>query len=130
MLEWPEDIALRDVWLRGLAAAGADPGIGRKLPSACESAGLDVWVELQNLPQPSTAEAVKLCGGLPLSDADLAQVDAAAAALADLPSTWSAFVHVPYVLVTAAKPGSHSRADPREHLTAVPRRPDRRLMDT
>ncbi|HJN14552.1 MAG TPA: methyltransferase domain-containing protein, partial [Armatimonadota bacterium] len=104
MLEWPDEIALRDVWLRGLTAAGADPEIGRKLPGACESAGLDSWVELQNLPQPTTADAVRLCEGLPLSEADSARVDAAAAALADLLGAWSAFVHVPYVLVVAMKP--------------------------
>ncbi len=103
MMEWPPEIALRDVWLRGLAAAGADPEIGRKLPGACESAGLDVWAELQNVPRPATTDAVRLSKDLPLADEDTARVDAAEAALLAMPGIWGAFIHVPYVLVVATK---------------------------
>jgi SAM-dependent methyltransferase len=104
MLEHPAEVALADLWRRVLAAAGADPLAGRKVPAACEAAGLQTWVELQGTPRPAGPEALALLEGLPMDEDDRARVAAAARALGASGGTWQAFVHVPYVLVTAVRP--------------------------
>jgi SAM-dependent methyltransferase len=103
MMEYPPEIAVRDLWLAGLTRAGADPEVGRALPAICEAAGLDVWVELQGVPQPATAEATRLLLDLPLSADERSRALRAAEAIAAQRSKWECFVHVPYVLVVATK---------------------------
>jgi SAM-dependent methyltransferase len=100
MMEHP-DLGLRALWLHGLSAAGADPEVGRKIPAACESAGLGVWVELTHIPQPARPEAVRLLVDLPLSPAQRARGEAAARRIETREGVWSVFVHVPYLLVVA-----------------------------
>ncbi|MFQ6131804.1 MAG: class I SAM-dependent methyltransferase [Armatimonadota bacterium] len=108
MMEHPPQVALRDLWLRGLRQAGANPEIGRALPGTCEAAGLDTWVELQPIPQPATPEAVHLLADLSLSDEDAARLRRVEEAIAARTGKWSVFVHVPYVLVVATKPSRPS----------------------
>ena len=103
MLEHPPGIALKQVWMEGLGRAGADPEVGRKLPGLCEATGLDVWCELQNVPQPATAEAMSLVEGLPLTEEQRQRVAKAEAALEAADGKWGTFVHVPYVLVVGTK---------------------------
>lgn len=104
MLEYPPQVAVRDLWLRGLTQAGADPTIGRALPALCEAAGLDTWAELQGIPQPATPEATELLLDLPLSEEDRARVQRTAQAITARTGRWDVFVHVPYVLVIGTKP--------------------------
>ena len=42
LMEYPEEIATRQIWMDGLRRAGADPCVGRKLPMLFASAGLRV----------------------------------------------------------------------------------------
>jgi SAM-dependent methyltransferase len=104
MIEHPPEIALQDVWLRALTAAGADPLLGRKLPGMCESAGLEVWVELQAMPRQATPAAMRLLDDMPLADSDRARVISARQALSQRGGGWGAFIHVPYFLIVATKP--------------------------
>ena len=104
MIEHPPEVALRDIWLKALHDAGADPCIGRKLPASCEAAGLDTWVELQNIPRPPTSAATQLLLDLPLSDHDKARAREVARAIEQCAGTWTAFIHVPYLLVVATRP--------------------------
>ena len=46
MIEYPPDIAARDLWCKGLSRAGADPSIGRKLPGLLAERGFDVHISL------------------------------------------------------------------------------------
>ena len=103
MMEYPPEIAVRDLWLAGLTRAGADPEIGRALPATCEAAGLDVWVELQGIPQPAAPEAPRLLLDLPLSDDERSRALRAAEAIEARRGKWDVFLHVPYVLVVATK---------------------------
>ncbi|MBM3471654.1 MAG: methyltransferase domain-containing protein [Armatimonadetes bacterium] len=103
MIEYPPEIALQDVWLRALAACGADPLIGRKLPGMCERTGLEVWTELQGFPQPVGETTTGLLRGLPLTDHDETRVCRAEERLASRSGTWEPFVHVPYFLIAATK---------------------------
>lgn len=104
MMEHPPEIALQDLWLTGLSAAGADPLVGRKIPGACERAGLHVWAELQGLPQPADGAGARLLLGLPLTASQRQRVQTTARALDARSGLWDPFVHVPYVLVVADKP--------------------------
>jgi SAM-dependent methyltransferase len=108
MLEHPPEVVLADVWRGALEAAGADPLVGRRLPAACEAAGLETWVELQGAPRPAGPEGLELLLDLPLDDNDRARVAAAARALTASGGTWQAFVHVPYVLVVGVRPTPRS----------------------
>jgi SAM-dependent methyltransferase len=103
MIEHPPEIGLREVWLEGLGAAGADPLIGRKLPGMCESAGLEVWVELLHVPQPSDPAALTLLDDLPLPASDRARVEDVRQRLTATPGRWQALIHVPYFLIAATK---------------------------
>jgi len=102
MLEHPA-LGLRELWLAALARAGADPQVGRRLPAACEAAGLRPWVELTHLPQPATPEAVRLLEGLPLTSAEQEAVERAARQVAERRSPWGVLLHVPYVLLVAER---------------------------
>jgi SAM-dependent methyltransferase len=103
MMEHPPEVALREVWLRALAEAGADPLAGRKLPGLCEAAGLEAWVELQAVPQPATAEALGLLRELALTREERERVEGVEERIGSRQCTWEAFVHVPYMLVVATK---------------------------
>ncbi|MGC9467966.1 MAG: methyltransferase domain-containing protein, partial [Anaerolineae bacterium] len=46
MIEHPPEIRSRELWLRGLARAGADPYVGRKLPGLLADQGFEVHVSL------------------------------------------------------------------------------------
>ena len=103
MLEHPP-LGLRKLWLVALARAGADPLVGRRLPAACEAAGLRPWVELTHLPQPATPEAVRLLEGLPLTPAEHETVHQAARQVGEKHSPWGVLLHVPYVMIVAERP--------------------------
>jgi len=103
MMEHPH-LGLQELWLAGLSAAGADPQVGRKLPGACETAGLEVWVELVHLPQPAQPDAVRLLDDLSLTAGQRDTAQAIAHNLEHKDSQWSVFIHVPYFLIVASKP--------------------------
>ena len=102
MMEAPE-LGLRELWIEGLRAAGADPLVGRRLPAMCEAAGLEVWVELAHLPQEARAEAVALLEGLPLTGDQRARAADAAARIASATGRWQVFIHVPYFIIVAVR---------------------------
>ena len=104
MIEYPPEIALQDVWLRALKAAGADPLIGRKLPGLCERARLEVWVELQHLPRHAGPAAMRLLDDMALPAEDRARVEATKRIVSQSPGAWDPFIHVPYFLIAATKP--------------------------
>jgi len=103
MMEYPETIALRDLWIEGLRRAGADPLVGRRLPGVFERAGFSVWLELQGIPQPATPQATGLLAGLPLSAEEQARVSRVAEELRKQDGTWTTFVHVPYFLLVCTR---------------------------
>ncbi len=103
MMEYPEEVSVRDLWLRGLSAAGADPSIGRRLPAAFEQAGFSVWLELQGIPQPATPQATALLLDLPLDESERRKVTSIAEVLRRAEGTWGHFVHVPYFLLVATR---------------------------
>ena len=104
MMEHPP-LGLRELWIDGLRAAGADPTAGRKLPALCEEAGLDVWVELAHLPQSARPEAVELLMDLLPGEAERERAREIEAQVCAPGGRWSPFIHLPYFLVAATRGG-------------------------
>lgn len=103
LIEYPPQIATRELWLDGLSRAGADPLIGRRLPGLLHAAGLEVRVDLLDHLEPASPLRLELLAGLPLADAGrslLAEIQQAEAAVAPEAKV----AHLPMFLVTARKP--------------------------
>jgi SAM-dependent methyltransferase len=101
MIEHPPEIALRDLWIAALERAGADPRMGRKLPSLLAKAGLKVRVDLPDRLEPPLHGRFELLRGLPLTDeerASLEKAEQADTALGEAPRT----AHLPLFFITAA----------------------------
>lgn len=101
MLEHPEGAGLKDVWIAALSKAGADPLVGRKLPSLLEAGGFEVRVELIPSVLPPRRERFELLRELPLTEEESAAVTRAE--VESEGSTWTQFVHLPYVLISASR---------------------------
>jgi len=101
-IEHPRAIAVADVARAALTRAGADPFCGRALPAALHTSGF-ARVRVDLVPAPSAPDDTRfdLLDGLPLHDAERAELARARAAQAALPPA-AAFVHVPCVCTTAS----------------------------
>ncbi len=103
LIEYPPEIACQPIWRAALARAGADPFVGRKLPSLLAGLGFSVRVNLFNEMFPPANSRFDLLAELPLTQEEqtrLAQVRQAAAALG---AGWAQVAHLPFMLVTAQK---------------------------
>jgi SAM-dependent methyltransferase len=102
LIEHPPEIALRELWILALCRAGADPLVGRKLPSLFGEAGFQVQVELPDRLLPPSPVRFDLLGGLPLSGEERASLDRARQAdeaWGSLPRT----AHLPLFFIAAEK---------------------------
>lgn len=103
MMEYPPDIATRNLWLAALTRAGADPLIGRKLPALLDERGFGVRVDLlPELPPPEPAR-FELLRGLPLSEEEHQRLRLIEEKEKALPGGARPIVHLPFFLVTATK---------------------------
>lgn len=103
MIEHPPTIATRDIWLRTLGRAGADPLIGRKLPALLAAQGFEVRAALLPELLPPAAERLAFLRTLPLTWGEqqvLARVEEQAATLT---GRWQQVAHLPFVLLTATR---------------------------
>ena len=103
LIEHPPEIVTRDLWLAGLARAGADPCVGRKLPGILAAAGFHVHVDLLDRLMPPSPLRFDLLGGLPLNDDEDRRLQQAVQADALLTDS-SRAVHLPMFLILA-EPG-------------------------
>lgn len=115
LIEHPPAIATRELWLAGLARAGADPLVGRRLPGILEAAGFAVRVDLLPHVLPPARARFELLDGLPLTPDERRRLDTAAAADARLAAgamdggaAWRRLAHLPFFLLTATRPGPGS----------------------
>ena len=103
-LEHPPSIAVAQVACTSLTRAGADPRIGRALPSALHAAGFtDVRADLSPSPSPPDDTRFVLLEDLDLTPDEATRLAAARAAQAALPPH-AVFVHVPVVAVSSRAP--------------------------
>jgi SAM-dependent methyltransferase len=108
MIEYPAALATRDLWITALTRAGANPTIGRVLPSVLERQGFAVRVDLLPELVPPSPTRFALLRGLPLTRQERAKLDRIAhhdAAMSNADRQWSRVVHLPFVLVTAERKG-------------------------
>ena len=98
MIEYPPEIAARDLWLNALTRAGADPCIGRKLPSILRQTGWKIEVDLLDRLMPPSPTRFVLLEDLPLTEEEkitLVQIKAADATLAESAKV----VHLPMFII-------------------------------
>jgi SAM-dependent methyltransferase len=105
MIEHPPEIALQPVWQSALARAGADPHVGRKLPSLFTRSGFTIQVDFLDRLFPPSAARYDLLAGLPLTPEENDIVELHRAAEEKL-SPRETVVFLPLFLITADKPMS------------------------
>lgn len=94
MIEYPPAVASADLWRVGLKRAGADPEVGRKLPTLLTQLGFEVEVMLLDRlvgPDPARWE---MLAELPLTPAESARLQEAREAESQVPKL-SLAVHLP-----------------------------------
>jgi SAM-dependent methyltransferase len=102
MIEYPPEIATRDLWLNALTRAGADPCIGRKLPGMLEQTGFRIEIDLLDRLMPPSPTRFVFLEELPLTGEEkstLVQIETADAALA----TSAKAVHLPLFIIIGEK---------------------------
>lgn len=104
MIEHPPEIATRELWLHGLARAGADPYVGRKLPALLAQQGFACRVALFDMLEPPHPARFDLLRGLPLEPAEQTVLEESALQSGRLSDGWRQVAHLPFFLVTALKP--------------------------
>ncbi|HSH02756.1 MAG TPA: class I SAM-dependent methyltransferase [Anaerolineae bacterium] len=97
MMEYPAEVASRDLWLAGLTRAGAEPLVGRMLPSWLAEVGFEVEVGLLERVEVAEGARWDLLAGLPLTAEENGRMMEA--------RRWEVekrpFVHLPFFLITA-----------------------------
>lgn len=102
MMEFPEEIAIRELWLSVLPRLDADPMIGRKLPAALSTQGFKVETELlPHLVAPDPAR-FDFLADLPLSHEERQKLESAREASVRMGPT-KQICHLPYYLITARR---------------------------
>lgn len=103
MIEYPPEIAARELWLSALERAGADPLTGRALPGLLAARGFTVNVGLfESLYAPSTAR-FDFLRDLPLTPREAMTLERIEAEAMVRLSPWAQVAHLPFFLVTAFK---------------------------
>lgn len=106
MIEYPPEIATRELWLSALERTGADPLIGRALPGLLAARGFTVTVGLfESLCAPATAR-FDFLRDLPLTAAEALALETIEMEALVRHSPWAQIAHLPFFLVTALKPES------------------------
>jgi len=104
MIEYPPEIAARDLWLAALARAGAEPEIGRKLPGVLAAEGFDVRVDLLESVERPSLTRFDFLRALPLTPNEQVALASAEAHAQKLTGDWAQLAHLPFCLVTAKRP--------------------------
>ena len=103
MIEYPPQIATRDIWLSALARAGAEPRVGRLLPDLMAAQGFEVRVDLLDSlvkPEPARFEFLRT---LPLTTEETRMLEKSVLAEERLEKSWGEIVHLPFFLISATK---------------------------
>jgi SAM-dependent methyltransferase len=100
MMEYPTEIETASIWIEALTRAGADPFVGRKLPSLLSCAGFKVRCELLQQPGTPNPERFKFLSELSLTAEEQRKLHCAKAYSEKLlPSQQIA--HLPYFMIIA-----------------------------
>lgn len=102
LMEHPEEIVTKQIWIAALRRAGADPCVGRKLPSLCTAASLKVETRFADRYQAAQPARLDLLAELPLTSGERQHVDR----IKTRPKTAREHgtAHLPLWMVLAVKP--------------------------
>ncbi len=103
MIEYPPDIAARELWCKGLSRAGADPSIGRKLPGLLAERGFDVHISLFDTLYAAHPARLEFLRDLPFTEAERMQLERITFEVTLRNQPWSQMAHLPFFLITAIK---------------------------
>lgn len=106
LMEHPAEIATRDVWMAALQRAGADPGIGRKLPDLFAAAGLRVETRFADRYEPAHPARLDLLAELDLTENQRQQLQRVRGYMQANPTIGVA--HLPLWMVLGQKPATTS----------------------
>ncbi len=102
LIEWPEKIATRHLWLTALNRSAADPAIGRKLPVFLTNAGFEVSTYLLDRIDAPSPLRFEFLMDLPLTDAENDELHEIIARSDNLGPTQQ-IAHLPFFLIVATK---------------------------
>jgi SAM-dependent methyltransferase len=100
MLEYPNELSCRDIWLDALRRAGADPEAALRLPSLLEREGFSMRIDLVERLLPPSPVRFQLLRELPLTSDEIEKVSEIEGRSARA-SGWSQISHLPFILITA-----------------------------
>ena len=102
LMEYPDEIATRQLWVAALQRAGADPYMGRKLPRLFARAGLRVETRFPDRHELARPERLDLLAEMDLTADERRQVDRIRTQLQAQPEFGVA--HLPLWMVLGEKP--------------------------
>lgn len=104
MIEYPANLSTKAIWLAALTRAGADPLIGRRLPSLLTQQGFQVRVQLLDELHPPSPTRFDFLRNLPLTESETAALNQIEQESTHLSANWQQIAHLPFFLITAEKP--------------------------
>ncbi len=99
LMEWPEELALRSIWLESLVAAGARPLIGRTLFGKLKDLNWTTEARFLDFYESPREPAVEFLKQLPLSETQLQRVERVRNQLQK--SDYNYVAHLPFWMITA-----------------------------
>jgi SAM-dependent methyltransferase len=102
LIEFPPEIAIKDIWISALRRAGANLEASRRAPSILESLGFRVRVDLLDRIHPPSPLRFEFLREMPLTDEEHLQINASEIRSKEA-AGWSQLVHLPFMLTTAEK---------------------------
>jgi SAM-dependent methyltransferase len=103
LVEHPQTIAARELWLSGLCRAWADPCVGRKLPGILAAEGFEVQVGLLDRLIPPDPLRFEVLEDLPLTDEERNRLERIKRNDAELGAS-TRVAHLPLFLILAESP--------------------------
>jgi SAM-dependent methyltransferase len=102
MMEWPESIATREIWIDCLTRAGADPLMGRKLSVRLSELGWEHEVYFLDRYEAGLSEAIEFLAELETTEQQRQQLLLAQRLIAERPPAQPAHVvHLPFWMYVA-----------------------------
>jgi SAM-dependent methyltransferase len=102
MIEHPPELATRDIWISALIRAGADPCIGRKLPTFMPQSVWNVEINLLDRMLPPSPTRFELLKELPLTEEEKENLSHIQAADPTIEES-ARVVHLPLFIILAEK---------------------------
>jgi SAM-dependent methyltransferase len=102
LIEYPDELATRDLWLSALERAGAGPFTGRRLPALLAQFNMTTRITLLDELHPPSPLRFQFLRGLPLTPAENTKLSQVEQSASRLPPAQQ-IAHLPFFLITATK---------------------------